>query len=103
MQIQEAEAYAVRHLGDAHVALCSATCVAQFDAEPHRYLKLPNHPTPARPAGIAPLLRPLAAGTVAVLGLLMFYLGTITLAQSWVHARAQLVDDGSFIAAIVLG
>ncbi len=103
MQIQEAEAYAVRHLGDAHVALCSAACVAQFDAAPHRYMQLPNHPTPARPAGIAPLLRPLAASSVAVLGLLIFYLGTITLAQSWAHARAQLVDDRNFIAAIVLG
>lgn len=31
------------------------------------------------------------------------YLGTITLAQGWAHARAQLVDDRNFIAAIVLG
>ena len=29
MQIQEAESYAVRHLGDAHVALCAAACAAQ--------------------------------------------------------------------------
>ncbi len=54
-------------------------------------------------AGTAPLLRPLAAGAVAVLGLLVFYLGIITLAQGWAHASAQLVDDRPFIAAIVVG
>ena len=103
MQIQEAHGYATRRVGDAHVAFCSAACAAQFDAAPHRYMQLPTNPATARRAGTAPLLRPLAAGAVTVLGLLVFYLGIITLAQSWAHARAQLVDDRNFIAAIVLG
>jgi len=103
MQIHEADAYAARHVGDVHIAFCSAACAAQFDAAPHRYIQLPAHPAPARHAGAVPLLRPLVAGMLAVLGLLVFYLGTITLAQSWAHARAQFVDDRNFIVAIVLG
>jgi hypothetical protein len=103
MQIQAAEAYAVCQVGDAHVALCSAACAAQFDAAPQRYMRLFGHPTTVRHASSTPLLRPLTAGVVAVLGLLIFYLGVITLAQGWEHATAQLVDDRNFIAAIVLG
>jgi hypothetical protein len=103
MQIQAAEAYAVRNVGAAHVALCSAACAAQFDAAPQRYMQLLGHPVTVRHAGNTPLLRPLAAGVAAVLGLLIFYLGVITLAQGWEHATAQLVDDRKFIAAIVLG
>jgi len=38
-----------------------------------------------------------------MLGLLILYLGIITLAQGWAHASAQLLDDRNFIAAIVLG
>ena len=38
-----------------------------------------------------------------MLGLLIFYLGMITLAQGWAHASAQLLDDRNFIVAIVLG
>jgi len=103
MQIQEANAYAVRHVGDVHVAFCSAACAAQFDAAPQHSIQLPDHPAPARHVGMVPLLRPIAAGAVAVLGLLIFYLGTITLAQGWAHASAQLLNDRTFIAAIVLG
>lgn len=80
MQIHEANAYAVRHVGDVHVALCSAACTAQFDAAPQRYIRLPDHPAPARQVNRAPLLRPLTAGALATLGLLIFYLGMITLA-----------------------
>jgi YHS domain-containing protein len=83
MQIQAAEAYVVRHVGDAHFALCSAACAAQFDAAPQRYMQLVGHPATVRHAGGTPLLRPLAAGGFAVLGLLIFYLGIITLAQDW--------------------
>jgi len=103
MQIQEANAYAVRHVGDAHVALCSAACAAQFDAAPHRYMQLPDHLTPGRRISTVPLLGPLVAGALAMLGLLIFYLGMITFAQGWAHARAQLLDDRTFIAAIVVG
>jgi YHS domain-containing protein len=103
MQIQEADAYAARYVGAVHVALCSAACAAQFDAAPQRYLQQPDLPSPARQVNRAPLLRPLAAGAVAILGLLIFYLGMITLAQGWAHASAQLLDDRNFIAAIVLG
>ena len=103
MQIQEANAYAVRHVGDAHVALCSAACAAQFDAAPHRYMQLPDHLTPGRRISTVPLLDPLVAGALAMLGLLIFYLSMITFAQGWAHARAQLLDDRTFIAAIVVG
>ena len=103
MQIQEADAYAVRHIGDVDAALCSAACAAQFDAAPQRYMQEPDHPSPARQVNRAPLPRPLAAGALAMLALLIFYLGMITLAQGWAHASAQLLDDRTFITAIVLG
>jgi YHS domain-containing protein len=103
MQIQEANAYTVRPVGDAHVALCSAACAAQFDAAPHRYMQLPDHLTPGRRISTVPLLGPLVAGALAMLGLLIFYLGMITFAQGQAHARAQLLDDRTFIAAIVVG
>ena len=103
MQIRAAEAYAVRHVGDADVALCSAACAAQFDAAPQRYMQPLGRPATVHHAGGTPLLRPLAAGVAAALGLLIFYLGVITLAQGWEHATAQLVDDRNFIAAIVFG
>jgi len=57
MQIQEAEAYAVRHVGDGHVALCSAVCAAQFDAAPQRYMQLIGHAATVRHAGSTPLHR----------------------------------------------
>src|SRR5262249_48100841 len=103
MQIPEADAYATRHVRDVHIAFCSAACATQFDAAPHRYIQLPAYPTPARHVDTAPLLRPLVAGTLAVLGLLAFYLGAITLAQGWAHAREQLVGDRNFIAVIAVG
>jgi hypothetical protein len=103
MQIQDADAYAARHVGAVHVALCSAACVAQFDVAPQRYMQLPDHSAPTRRFGGAPLLRPLTAGALVTFGLLIFYLGMITLAQGWAHAGAQLLDDRNFIAAIVLG
>jgi hypothetical protein len=48
-------------------------------------------------------LRPLLIGALAVAGLLLFYLGIITLAQDWTHARQQLWEDRWFVAAIALG
>jgi YHS domain-containing protein len=103
MQINESDAYAARYVGTMHVSLCSAACAAQFDAAPERYLQEPDHPPSARQVNRAPLLRPLTAGALAMLGLLIFYLGMITLAQGWAHASAQLLDDRNFIATIVLG
>jgi hypothetical protein len=50
-----------------------------------------------------PLLRPVAFGGLAALGLLIFYLGVITLAQGWGHALQQLVDDLPFVGAIAAG
>jgi hypothetical protein len=40
---------------------------------------------------------------LAALGLLAFYLGTITLAQGWDHAVEQLGIDRLFVAAIMAG
>ena len=47
--------------------------------------------------------RPILLGLIAAAGLLVFYLGIITLAQGWVHALQQLAADRWFIAAITLG
>ena len=42
-------------------------------------------------------------GLLAALGLLVFYLGVITLAQDWGHAIQQLAADRWFVAAIITG
>ena len=119
MIISEHDAYASRHVGGTHIYFCSGGCVAAFDAEPQRY-SAPLGGTSATPAaGAIPaanqvpiaastaqgdvLQRPIAFGLLAVLGLLSFYLGIITLAQGWSHAVEQLADDRWFIGAIVLG
>jgi hypothetical protein len=49
------------------------------------------------------LVRPIIFGLLAALGLLAFYLGTITLAQGWEHAIEQLSIDGWFVSAIMAG
>lgn len=49
------------------------------------------------------LVRPIIFGLLAALGLLTFYLGTITLAQGWGHAIEQLSIDNWFVGAIVVG
>ncbi len=59
-------------------------------------------PEPARkPAG--PVLRSFVFGLFASSGLLLFYLGTVTLLQDWGHALAQLGEDWPFIAVLVAG
>jgi len=119
MTIAEQDAYATRHIAGAQVYFCSAACAAQFDAEPQRYYpplggaSAVQATAITRPPGQVqspasaplgqPLLRPVAFGLLAVLGLLAFYLGIITLAQGWGHAIQQLADDRNFIGAIALG
>lgn len=119
MTIAERDAHAVRHVGGTQVYLCSAACAAQFDAEPQRYEPpLGGASATQATAGHRPasqiqapastpwgqsLLRPLVFGLLAVLGLLAFYLGIITLAQGWEHATQQLADDRFFIGVIALG
>ncbi len=49
------------------------------------------------------LVRPIIFGLLAALGLLTFYLGTITLAQGWGHAIEQLSIDDWFVGAIMIG
>jgi hypothetical protein len=49
------------------------------------------------------LVRPIILGLLAALGLLAFYLGTITLAQGWEHAVEQLDIDRLFVGAIMAG
>jgi hypothetical protein len=49
------------------------------------------------------LVRPIVVGLLAALGLLAFYLGTITLAQGWGHAVEQLSIDRLFVGAITVG
>ena len=46
------------------------------------------------------LVRPLAVGLLAGMGLLSFYLGLLSLAQGWSHALAQLAEDRWFVGAI---
>ena len=118
MQIAEADAHAVRHAGGASFHFCSSACVERFDASPQAYypslgaapaaaaVAATNRPAPAARVSdnqIQPLLRPVAFGLLAVLGLLAFYLGIITLAQGWGHAVQQLADDRWFVGAIALG
>ena len=50
-----------------------------------------------------PVVRPIIFGLLAALGLLAFYLGTITLAQGWGHAIEQLTVDRLFVGAIMAG
>ncbi len=50
-----------------------------------------------------PVVRPIIFGLLAALGLLTFYLGTITLAQGWDHAIEQLTIDRLFVGAIMAG
>ena len=49
------------------------------------------------------LLRPVAFGLLAALGLLVFYLGVITIAQDWTHAIQQLAEDRWYVGAIAGG
>ncbi|MHB1131581.1 MAG: heavy-metal-associated domain-containing protein [Chloroflexota bacterium] len=56
-------------------------------------------PKVARPLPWQPVLFAL----LGVAGLLGLYLGIITLAQGWEHARQQLSDDRWFVAAIATG
>jgi hypothetical protein len=49
------------------------------------------------------LVRPIVVGLLAALGLLAFYLGTITLAQGWGHAVEQLSIDRLFVGTIMAG
>lgn len=51
----------------------------------------------------AALVRPILYGGLAAAGLMVFYLGTITLAQGWPHALQQLADDRWFVLAITAG
>ena len=119
MTIAQQDAYATRHIGGAQLYFCSSACVAQFDAEPQRFYPPLGRPpiaqmaavsTSARPiqapTTVGPgraLLRPVVFGLLAILGLLVFYLGIITLAQGWGHAVQQLADDRWFVGAIALG
>jgi hypothetical protein len=45
----------------------------------------------------------MAFGLLAALGLLVFYLGVIILAQDWAHAIQQLAEDRWYVAAIASG
>ena len=56
-------------------------------------------PTSQRP----PVVRPILYGGLAATGLVVFFLGTITLAQGWTHAVQQLADDRWFVLAILIG
>ena len=119
MMIAEQDAHATRHIGGMQVYLCSAACVHQFDAESQRFYPPLGGPPTSRAAPVSMSARPIQAsitvgpsrmllspvmfGLLAILGLLAFYLGIITLAQGWEHAVAQLADDRWFVGAIALG
>ncbi|MBI2939223.1 MAG: hypothetical protein HYY04_02200 [Chloroflexi bacterium] len=57
----------------------------------------------ARAEKVQPVMRGLAFGLLASLGLLAFYLGVITLAQGWGHALQQLGEDRGFVGVIAAG
>ncbi|MBI3971778.1 MAG: hypothetical protein HY332_10865 [Chloroflexi bacterium] len=58
---------------------------------------------PAMLPALHPQWRPLAAAILAAAGLLVFYLGMITLAQGSRHAWEQLAEDRWFVGAIMAG
>jgi hypothetical protein len=58
---------------------------------------------PKRGIQLRPLFRPWLFGGLSAGGLLIFYLGIITLAQGWGHAVEQLGEDGWFVGAIMIG
>jgi hypothetical protein len=51
----------------------------------------------------SPWRRPVLIGISAVLGLLWFYVGIVTLAEGWNHARELLWEDRFFLGPISLG
>lgn len=56
-----------------------------------------------RPGKWLHVLWPMVFGLLAAFGLLVFYLGVITLAQDWSHALQQLAEDRWFVGAIASG
>jgi Cu+-exporting ATPase len=120
MAIAEDRAHAVHHINGASIYFCSAACAQQFDVSPEHYSAAAGSiisgqvaTTDALPAGsnhtwwqigsIRPLQRPMIFGLLAIVGLLAFYLGIITLAQGWGHAIEQLAADRWFVGVITAG
>jgi YHS domain-containing protein len=120
MVIAEAHAKAVRHVEDASIYFCSTACAQQFDASPEHYTVAAGcvisgqvATTDTLPAGsnhawwqirsIRLLQRPMLFGLLAMVGLLAFYVGIITLAQGWGHAIEQLTADRWFVGVIAAG
>jgi hypothetical protein len=56
-----------------------------------------------RKVSISHLRWPLAFGLLGALGLTTFYLGIVTLAESWAHALELFRDDAPFVVPIILG
>lgn len=48
-------------------------------------------------------VKPIIVGLIASLGMLVLYLGIITLVQDWEHATQQLAEDRWYIALLALG
>ncbi len=46
---------------------------------------------------------PLVAGVLGALALTALYLGIVTLAESWQHARDLIREDAPFVVPIILG
>jgi YHS domain-containing protein len=108
MVIAEADAQAVRQVEGATIYFCSAACAQQFDASPqHSGAAAGCVTTPQRMCWLTrslwPLQRPIFFGLSAIVGLLAFYLGIITLAQGWGHAIEQLAADRWFVGVIAAG
>lgn len=64
---------------------------------PTKILRLPDLPT------LGPLLSPFLAAIVGSGLLVLLYLGIVTWAQGWGHARELIWDDRYFVGAIALG
>jgi YHS domain-containing protein len=108
MVIAEAHAQAVRQVQGATVYFCSAACAQQFDAPPQQYAAAAGcartpHGGWLLSRSLWPLQRPMMFGLLAMVGLLAFYLGIITLAQGWSHAIEQLAADRWFVGVIAAG
>jgi cation transport ATPase len=81
----------------------AAVAAAGFGPPPVKRAPAPRSADLTLPIAETFTWRPFAAALLAIMGLLAFYLGIITLAQGWEHATQQLTEDRWFIGAIALG
>lgn len=102
MLIDARHAQSTGHADGQTLYFCSAACASAFAPNPAAYASSLQGAV-KRSVSTQIMLRPFGFGVLGMLGLMLFYVGVITLAQGWSHARDQLVLDRWFLGAIMLG